>query len=40
MTSGYNSKSDSGHTMHGTLNGGGPLLSIRSSDGSVRLSAT
>jgi hypothetical protein len=40
MTNGYNSKGDSGHSIHGTLNGGGPLLSIRSSDGSVRLGSS
>ena len=37
MTNGYDSHGDSGHSVHGTMNGGGPLLSIRSSDGSVRL---
>jgi hypothetical protein len=36
-TNGYNSKGDSRHAIHGTLNGGGPLFAIRSSDGSVRV---
>ena len=38
MTDGYNSKRDSGHAIHGKMNGGGPLLTIHTSDGGVRLS--
>jgi DUF4097 and DUF4098 domain-containing protein YvlB len=37
---GYNSKGGSGHTIHGTINGGGPLLTVHSHDGSVRLHAS
>lgn len=35
---GYSSKHDSGHNIHGKMNGGGPLLTIHTSDGGVRLS--
>jgi len=36
MPGGYDSRGG-GHSIHGTLNGGGALLTVRSSDGSVRL---
>jgi hypothetical protein len=35
VTNGYDSSGR--HEIRGTLNGGGPLLAIHSSDGSVRL---
>lgn len=38
MVDGYNSKHDSGHNIHGKMNGGGALLTIHTSDGGVRLS--
>jgi hypothetical protein len=34
---GYNSKGGDKHGLRGTMNGGGPLLAIQSSDGGVRL---
>jgi hypothetical protein len=34
---GYNSKGDEGHAIHGKMNGGGALLTIRTDDGGVRL---
>ncbi len=34
---GYNSSGDSGHSMRGRLNAGGPPLSIRTSDGNVSI---
>lgn len=37
VVEGYNSKGNSGHAIHGKFNGGGPLLTIRTSDGSVHL---
>lgn len=37
MMDGYNSKKESGHSIHGKMNGGGPLLTIRTSDGGVRV---
>jgi hypothetical protein len=36
---GYNSHGGDRHELRGTMNGGGPLLAIQSSDGSVRLTA-
>ena len=36
-TSGYDSRDEHGHAVHGKMNGGGPLMSVRSSDGSVRV---
>jgi hypothetical protein len=37
VVEGYNSKGNSGHSIHGKFNGGGSLLSIHTSDGSVHL---
>jgi hypothetical protein len=36
---GYNSKSDSGHSLRGRINGGGVPLSIRTSDGNVTIAS-
>ena len=37
VVEGYNSKGNSGHTIRGKFNGGGSLLTIHTSDGSVHL---
>ncbi len=37
---GYNSKGNSGHSIRGKFNGGGSLLTIHTSDGSVHLTTT
>ena len=37
VVDGYNSKGNSGHTIRGKFNGGGSLLTIHTSDGSVHL---
>ena len=37
VVDGYNSKGDSGHAIRGKFNGGGSLLTIHTSDGSVHL---
>jgi hypothetical protein len=37
VVDGFNSKGNSGHNMRGKFNGGGSLLTIRTSDGSVHL---
>ena len=37
VVDGYNSKGNSGHTIRGKFNGGGSLLTIHTSDGSVNL---
>jgi Putative adhesin len=37
VVDGYNSKGNSGHNIRGKFNGGGSLLTIHTSDGSVRL---
>ena len=37
VVDGYNSKSNSGHSIRGKFNGGGSLLTIHTSDGSVHL---
>ncbi|HXC96230.1 MAG TPA: DUF4097 family beta strand repeat-containing protein [Edaphobacter sp.] len=37
IVNGYNSKEHSGHNIRGKINGGGSLLTIHTSDGSVRL---
>jgi hypothetical protein len=39
VVDGYNSKGNSGHTIRGKFNGGGSLLTIHTSDGSVNLAA-
>jgi hypothetical protein len=39
MSNGYDSRSG-GHSVHGTMNGGGPLVTVRSSDGNVRVGAS
>jgi hypothetical protein len=39
MSNGYNSRGG-GHSVHGTMNGGGPLVTLRSTDGSVRVGAS
>ena len=38
VVDGYNSKGNSGHSIRGKFNGGGSLLTIHTSDGSVHLS--
>jgi putative adhesin len=37
VVEGFNSKGNSGHNIRGKFNGGGPLLTIHTSDGSVHL---
>jgi hypothetical protein len=37
VVEGFNSKGNSGHNIRGKFNGGGPLLTIHTSDGSVNL---
>jgi len=37
VVDGYNSKGNSGHNIRGKFNGGGSLLTIHTSDGSVHL---
>ena len=39
VVEGFSSKDNSGHSIRGKFNGGGPLLTIHTSDGSVHLSA-
>jgi Putative adhesin len=39
-TSGYDSREEQGHAVHGKMNGGGPLVTVRNSDGSVRVGAS
>ncbi len=39
MSDGYDSRGG-GHSVHGRMNGGGPLVTVRSSDGSVRVEAS
>ena len=39
LVNGYNTRGGARHDLHGTLNGGGPLLTIHTGDGSVKLRA-
>jgi len=40
VVEGYDSKGNSGHNIRGKFNGGGPLLTIHTSDGSVHLTTS